>query len=424
LTVFACILAVLLLAQGIVSLAGGVKFIGFVRKSLLVAPSGPMMAASIIAPIKGLEPGLEDNINSLFRQNYPVYEVVFVIADEHDAARAVIEAAIAENGGCHARLIIAEPGTGRGEKVNNLLRGVAGTDPASEVLVFVDSDARVSPEWLGALVSALSDGAVGASTGYRWYLPARGGFWTALVSAWNGSIATTLGDHGRNFVWGGSAAIRRDTFDRINVAQHWDKALSDDYALTRAVQQAGLHIVFVPRCLLITREDFGLRSALEFTRRQITITRVYKPAAWWAGLISHSLSVLGFFGGLAWGMYAAIGVAIRSGGSLATNASAAMAEGWLGGPRWSIFVIASLLVIYVLGCIKGWIRLKAASLMIPSECSELRRTGIMFGLLWPLVSLLFLYDFLASTATRRIRWRGIWYEMRSPTETVVLDSKK
>src|SRR5262249_53146244 len=149
------------------------------------------------------------------------YEIIFVIADPDDPARSLIERAISENPGRPARLIVAPPETRRSQKVNNLLHGTTSVRPDSEVLVFVDSDAQVAPHWLRALIAALADPAVGASTGYRWYLPATSGFWSTLVSAWNGSILTTLGDHDRNFVWGGSAAIKRDTFDRIGVTHHW-----------------------------------------------------------------------------------------------------------------------------------------------------------------------------------------------------------
>jgi cellulose synthase/poly-beta-1,6-N-acetylglucosamine synthase-like glycosyltransferase len=419
LTLLIGILVIVLLVQGILSLAQGVRFARFVRHSLEAPAAGSTPRASIIAPIKGLESGLQDNIKLLFSQNYPIYEIIFVIAEFDDPARRVIEEAIADNPSQQARLIIAGAAAGRGQKVNNLLHGVARSDPGSEILVFVDSDASVSSDWLRALVAALGEPAVGASTGYRWYLPATGGFWSKLVSAWNGAIATTLGNHGRNFAWGGSTAIRRDTFDRIEVARHWDNALSDDYALTRAVQQAGLRITFVPRCLALTREDFGLRSALEFTRRQVTIARVYKRSAWAAGMITQSLFVAGFFGGIVWAICTVI-VASPSWGLLVANTGASAADS-SSGFRLRAALIAALLVIYVLGCLKGWLRLRTAGIMLPRASSELRRTRIMFYLLWPVVSLMFLYDFLASAATRKITWRGISYEMRSPTETVIID---
>jgi hypothetical protein len=43
--------------------------------------------------------------------------------------------------------------------------------------------------------------------------------------------------------------------------------------------------------------------------------------------------------------------------------------------------------------------------------------------LWPLASVLYLYNGLAAAVSRRITWRGITYELKSPTETVILSRK-
>jgi ceramide glucosyltransferase len=41
-------------------------------------------------------------------------------------------------------------------------------------------------------------------------------------------------------------------------------------------------------------------------------------------------------------------------------------------------------------------------------------------MLWPLASVLYLFNALAAAVSRRITWRGITYELKSPTETVIL----
>jgi cellulose synthase/poly-beta-1,6-N-acetylglucosamine synthase-like glycosyltransferase len=343
-----------------------------------------------------MDKGLEENLRGLLEQNYPDYEVIFAVASSDDPARAVIERVIAEHTDRNAHLVVAAPSRDRSEKINNLLHALTHVGRGREVLVFADSDARVTAGWLESLVSPLCDKRVGAATGYRWYLPERGGFWSALLSSWNGSVATTLGGHSRNFAWGGSTAIRRDVFDTIGVAERWQRAVSDDYALTRAVQEAGLLIRFVPRCLIETREDAALSSLIEFTTRQVIITRVYRPRMWWTGLISHSLFVAVFFGGLAW-----------AGARLAKSNN----------PDGSLLVM--LFSIYALGSAKGALRLIAARAALPQASRDLTRLWWMFCLLWPLVSLLFLYNFIKSATTRRITWRGVRYELRSPTETIV-----
>jgi len=400
LLIFFYFFAALLILQGMASLLEGLRFRAFIRSSLQKSPGSFAPVASIIAPCKGIDTDLEQNLEGLFNQDYPDYEIVFVLASNDDPARPLIERLIGGHRDRPARLVIAGAARGRGEKVNNLISALACVRPESEALVFVDSDARVRSGWLRALVAPLEDEEAGAATGYRWYLPQssdRGGFLSALLSAWNGSIATTLGDHRRNFAWGGSTAILRKTFERIRVRSRWENAVSDDYALTKAVKDAGLYIKFEPRCLVIAREDPDPASLLEFTTRQIVITRVYNPGLWWTGIISHALFCSVFFSGLVFVAASAFG----------------------DGP--AIPAALLLAAIYALGSLKGLLRLLAARTALALARGEITRLWWMFCLLWPLVSLLFLYNFAKSATTRKITWRGVTYEMRSPASTVIVE---
>ncbi len=390
-------LAGLLVAQGVFSLIEGLKFGNFVRRSL-AAPRGSFApAALIIAPCRGLDCSLEDNLRALFDQHYPDYEILFAVGSKNDPSLPIIERLILQHSDRQARIVIAGPNCERSDKVNNLLAAIERASPESEAFAFVDSDARVHRDWLHSLIAPLAEKQTGATTGYRWHLPTKGGLWSALLSAWNGSVATSLGDHSRNFAWGGSTAILRDTFERAGIRQAWQRALSDDYALTRAVQQAGLSIRFVPACLIPWDEDATFFSLLEFTTRQVAITRVYRPRMWWVGLVSHALFVLVFFGG----------IALTLSGGVSRIVSTAM-----------------LVAIYALGSAKGALRLLAAREAISEYRNELSRLWWMYCLMWPLVAVLFLYNFLRSALSRRITWRGLVYEMRSPTETIVIGREK
>ncbi|HEY6331121.1 MAG TPA: glycosyltransferase family 2 protein [Blastocatellia bacterium] len=414
-------LDLLLIVQGLFSIIEGRMYLVSARRTSIRRFSDFAPPVCIICPCKGIDFRLEENLAALLNQAYPDYSVIFVTGSAGDPARPVIERAISNrrNAG-RSFLVAALPNPSRGEKVNNLLCALNSVESDREVLVFADSDACPHPTWLLELVQPLAELGVGASTGYRWYLPATGGFWSKLLSAWNGSVATTLGDHGRNFAWGGSTAIRRDVFERTGVAQAWANAVSDDYALTRAIQDAGLKIKFVPSCLLVSRENATLSSLIEFTTRQVIITRVYRPAAWWVGFISHSLFVFGFFGQLALLICRFVPRLAFGSEAHATN---------LAGPASSTYPIAGayliagicLALIYLLGSVKGFQRIKAALLVLPASRREILGCWWMFCLLWPLVSLLFLYNFIRSATTRRIVWRGTAYELRSPSETVVLD---
>ena len=45
----------------------------------------------MIAPCRGLDKGLRENLLALIEQDYPDYEVIFVVDDKNDAAVPIIE---------------------------------------------------------------------------------------------------------------------------------------------------------------------------------------------------------------------------------------------------------------------------------------------------------------------------------------------
>jgi len=44
-------------------------------------------------------------------------------------------------------------------------------------------------------------------------------------------------------------------------------------------------------------------------------------------------------------------------------------------------------------------------------------------LLWPFASLLYLYNAIVAGFSRRVEWRGITYELKSPNEAVIISRK-
>lgn len=391
--------ALVILCLGIISLRGGFHYLTYFRRELSKPETNYRPRASIIAPCRGLDQGLRENLRALFLQDYPSYEIIFVSDNVDDPALAVVEELRGEFYGPEypkTRITVAGLAEESGQKVHNLIAAVLESSPESEVLVFVDTDARVASHWLRSLVAPLADENGGAATGYRWFVPVRGGLASRLRSVWNASIASALGGRlDKNFCWGGSTAIRRATFERLNMIERWRGALSDDFALTRALQSAQLPIHFVPACLTTSLEDCTFTELLEFTTRQMKITRVYATHLWKAVLISGLLFVLTFFGGIALvGARAALGLSYA----------------------WPLALITAT---YLLGVWKAWLRWRAVNLVLVSHRSLLRRDAFAQLFLWPLATAVFLYNALAASFSRRINWRGITYELRSPTETVI-----
>ncbi len=385
---------------GLLSLRNGVRFVRYLQSELAkeYPPFEPLV--SVFVPLRGVDEGLEENIAAVFAQDYPNFEVVFVSDAADDPAWTVVEEArqsFAGSSGPTMRTVIAGAAADCGQKVHNLSIATAKADRESEVFAFVDSDARPAVDWLRSLVAPLQDETIGATTGYRWFVTKDVRFASHLRSVWNAAIASALGSVGaKNFCWGGSTAIRRSTFASCRVREYWGGAVSDDFAMTRALHDAGLSIKFVPQCLTPSFEDCSFGELIEFTTRQLKITRVYAPHLWKPLFIGSAIFVLVFFGGIAFvAGRAAMGL------SFATP-------------------LVLLLVIFLMGAMKSHLRLRAVTSVINHEQANSFFSTIGHLTLWPFASAVYLYNASAAAVSRRIRWRGITYELKSPSETVII----
>jgi hypothetical protein len=77
-------------------------------------------------------------------------------------------------------------------------------------------------------------------------------------------------------------------------------------------------------------------------------------------------------------------------------------------------------LIFLLGTAKAYIRLNAVKIPLAEYESQIRRSLLAHVLLWPFGSLVFFYNGLVAAISRRIVWRGIGYELKSPTEAVII----
>jgi hypothetical protein len=59
--------------------------------------------------------------------------------------------------------------------------------------------------------------------------------------------------------------------------------------MTRALQRTNRTILFVPECLTPSYVDADAGSLLEFTNRQILITKVYSHKMWASAAVTHLL---------------------------------------------------------------------------------------------------------------------------------------
>jgi ceramide glucosyltransferase len=399
---FFSIFASLLFIQSFFAMIATMRFTRYALRGLLSGHTRYQPRAVVIVPCRGLEPGFEENIQAILAQEYRDYEVIFVTESENDPAHGALARLLKQRRRLAPPtwMVVAGEARNQGQKVHNLLAALDTLSSIGRVdaLVFADSDMRPARNWLAELVAPLGDNRVGATTGYRWYLPSIGAgegvrnFASTILSVWNSSALALLGERS-GFAWGGSMAIRRENFDKIGVKERWRGALSDDYVLTSAVHEQGQRIKFVPQCLVASRSEATIEDLLEFTTRQMRITRVYSPGVWRLACVSHVLFNLSFWGGLLWlGLSSMTGTLNRSLAAL------------LGG-------------VFLLGAVTGVMRASVAARLLGSGHVKKWWAYLSLG---PVVSLVYLYNVIASARTTRIVWREITYDLISPSETVIL----
>jgi cellulose synthase/poly-beta-1,6-N-acetylglucosamine synthase-like glycosyltransferase len=370
---FLYIIGAIAIVQGIVSLRDGIHACRHIRT---FRPRSTRCDSVIVfCPCKGVDHDFEKNIRSLLEQEYSNYTVTFVVeSEDDDACAALTQMGIRE-------ILVAGRASDCGQKVHNLTYAVRRAGGSADIYVFCDSDARFHPRWLSTLIAPLDPANV--TTGYRWYAVERFNIPTLLRSAWNASVVTALGDHDRNFTWGGSMAMRRSTFERLNILQVWRGSVSDDFAVTRAAERASTRIVFVPECLVPSYGECTWRELIEFTTRQVTITRVYHSRLWRMAFFGSAVFNVAF-----WGML--------------------FVQPWMS------------LVLYILGAVKSWIRIRAVRSVVP--VFALSGHDWFYILFSPAAALLYLYNMIRSAAGTDIVWRQIRYKLVSPNETRVVSS--
>ncbi len=391
--------------QGLFSVVDGIKFHRFIRRARDEAPrlfnsDGSFRfqpRAAVIMPCKGVDDEMEHTVAMIGRQNYADYEVVFSFESDTDPAYAAVKG-WTRDWSRPIKFVVAGLADRRSQKIHNLLAALKEVSPDREVYVFTDSDVEPDEQWLGFIVAPLEDPRIGAATGYRWYL-ASGGIGAGVRCAWNAATTVKLHDERLSFCWGGSTAMRRTHFESLEIARHWDRALSDDLQVTRAIQASHLGIKFVPHALVTSSDATTLAGFLEFARRQLIITRICAPAMWRFAVWFCTAFTLG---GTATFLLAVVGF-----------------MGWFGSTEAAWWGLAGWAVAMLLVGGRAVLRQMSMRLAIGNRLSWRDFCWDVFGTV-TFAGGMHMHLLFMSAIGRRFVWRNIEYEMISPDETRVV----
>lgn len=220
---------------------------------------------SAIIPIKLLDPGFETAQASMFRQNYPNYEVLISAAEQSspalDAARR-IASAYPE---CPARILYSAGKGAVSPKLNNLAAPLA---VAKHDLVFTkDSNITVEPDTMTAFVQNLAEGVglvVAVPVAVRpENFPGRV---EACLLNGHARIQLTASTLGMGFGVGKVMVFKRSDLAKLGGIAALSDTLSEDTALSQNLARLGLKTVFSHRTVA---QEIGVRSLAEIYERQL-----------------------------------------------------------------------------------------------------------------------------------------------------------
>jgi len=382
-TVVTALLA-LWLAFAVAGLAGALVFAHQRRKfgrMRFPLPSPPPRVA-VIVPMKGASAEAALCLAAMMDQDYPDYRVIVAVEAAGDPAH---ELARESPGRADVPLTVVVAGLAeeRGQKVHNLLAALSALEPQEEIVCFADADALWTRDTLATLVRELSawDQSVLLS-GYRWIYPSRAAG-AVMAAAASLPVAAIAKSPRWDLAWGGTMVAKRATLDRLDLPRLWERSLSDDVPLSRALRRAGLPVKLMPNLVVPSPGAFTLGAAFAFARRQYAMLRLYAPRHWLFSLAVYAVFFAGFGAALA-----------------ALLMPAPACAQWMAGAALA------------LAAVRGLAHAAIAARCLPKPITVKLRWAFALDTLLPVLpALLHGYGLLASIRVLRVRWAGIAYTL-------------
>lgn len=320
-------------------------------------PAGPLPAATILVPLGGGVPHLEEILGRLCATGAQV------VAGVEQESLDALAAARRVRGRTSLLTIVDESRpAGSNRKIARLIRMLP--EARGEILIFVDGDIGVPEGYLEAVLAPFADPAVGMVTcPYRSVAGATAASCVDAVMTNAGflpSVALAARVEGVRFALGATMAIRRQVLEQIGGLEPLRELLADDWSMADRALQAGHRIVLAP---ILLDHCVGEPSWSAMWRRHLRWARTMRsvrPSGYAGTIVAH-------------GCAPALALALPAGAGMAAGALAA------------------------------WMVVRAGTLLLNA-----RRTGsgVLDLLLLPAADAIALAAFIGGHCGRTVHWGG------------------
>ncbi len=256
-------------------------------------PSGFTPPVTIFKPICGWEQDMDENLRSFCEQDYPVYQIIFGLHGEDDAAIPVIQKIIEDYPQLDLEMVIDARLHGSNHKVSNLINMFPTAK--HEILVVSDSDMRVRKNYLHNIMAPFANTANGAVTCLysgrtddgvasklnamfinEWFLP------SVLISDALKDISYCLG---------ATMAVRREILTDIGGFKALVNYLADDYMLGQMVSERGYKVHLSHTIVENLSYELSYKSLFLHELRWARTLRTAEPLGYLGTFLTDTLMV-------------------------------------------------------------------------------------------------------------------------------------
>ncbi len=246
---------------------------------------------TILKPLRGDDGQLYANLRSFCLQDYCNFEIVFGVRHPGDPAVAVVERLRREFPGLELKLVADSHTIGTNLKVSNLANLVRHAK--HDTIIIADSDMRVEPGYVRAVVAPLEDHRVGLVTClYRGVAPygVVSQLGAMFINEWF-LPAALVGTHVERLrhAFGATLACRRDTLRSVGGFEALADHLADDYMLGRLVSGLGLRVVLVSYVVENVVTERNLQTLFQHELRWARTFRTLRPLAYFCSLFTYGI---------------------------------------------------------------------------------------------------------------------------------------
>ena len=243
--------------------------------------------AVVILCLRGGDPFLTKCIDGLLAQDYPDFQVRFMVDHADDPAMPILKKALADSNFERFQIeVLDSPLTTCSLKCSSLVQAIEGFPASIEMIALLDADTIPHPKWLRELATALVPKNVGAATGNRWYRPTLCGRGSMIRYIWNAAAIVQM--YWYEIAWGGTLAIKMDSIHRSGMLDRWRHAYGEDTMVRTQLLTIGQKVAFVPSLMMVNREECSVSSFNSWVKRQLLAARLYHP--FWLLVVGHGIS--------------------------------------------------------------------------------------------------------------------------------------